>query len=135
MSEESTFESRVAPPALTCPKCEGLLPSGLGDLQCTLCSAKVRVDHPITRKKWAQEKVGCPECGKVLIAGVDKRPAHLKCASCSHHFTLTPNIPKVEITCPGGERQLRMKRKPGTRRIDCPACSTPFNVKFKNDSS
>jgi DNA-directed RNA polymerase subunit M/transcription elongation factor TFIIS len=130
MSEESTVESRISPPALSCPKCEGLLPSALGDLQCTLCSAKVRIDHPVTRKKWQEEKVGCPECGTVLIVGVDKRPAHLKCASCTHHFTLTPNIPKVEITCPGCERQLRMKRKPGERRIDCPACSTAFNVKF-----
>ena len=60
MSEESTVESRVAPPALTCPKCDGLLPSGLGEIQCTLCDAKVRVEHPITRKKWQDEKVGCP---------------------------------------------------------------------------
>ncbi|MBT3476369.1 MAG: hypothetical protein HN458_00290 [Euryarchaeota archaeon] len=130
MSEELTVESRISPPALSCPKCDGLLPNELGELTCTLCNARVRVDHPVTRRKWSEEKLGCPECGKVLVAGVNKRPAHLRCASCSTHFTLTPHIPRVEVSCPGCNRQLRMKRRPGERQIDCPACSKSFKVTF-----
>jgi DNA-directed RNA polymerase subunit RPC12/RpoP len=130
MSEELTVESRVALPALSCPKCDGLLPNELGETRCTLCQARVRIDHPITRKKWAEEKIGCPDCGKVLVVGADKRPAHLKCASCSCHFTLIASIARVEISCPGCERQLRMKRRPGERQINCPACETSFKVTF-----
>lgn len=130
MSEESTVESRIAVPPLSCPKCEGLLPNKLGDVQCTLCDSRVRIEHPQTREKWMKEKVGCPKCGKVLIAGVDKRPANLQCVSCSHHFTLIPHVDKVEVTCPSCDRQLRMNRRPGERQIDCPACPITFKVKF-----
>ena len=130
MGEELTVESRISPPALSCPKCNGLLPNELGELTCKLCNARVRVDHPVTRRKWREEKLGCPECGKVLVAGVNKRPAHLQCASCSTHFTLTPHTQRVEISCPGCERQLRMKRRPGERQIECPACSKSFKVTF-----
>ena len=130
MGEERTVESRVAPPPLSCPKCNGLLPNELGEVRCTLCHARVRIDHPITRKKWSEEKVACPDCEKVLVVGVNKRPAHLKCATCSCHFTLVPTVARVEISCPGCDRQLRMKRRPGERQIECPACDTTFKVTF-----
>jgi len=128
--DEVKIESRIAPPALSCPKCQELLPSDLGELKCLMCESKVKVEHPVTRRKWKEEKISCPECEKVLIVGVDKRPANLQCSSCECQFTVHPNIPRVEVTCPGCERQLRMKRKPGKRSIDCPACETKFNVKF-----
>ncbi|RPG70480.1 MAG: hypothetical protein CBC59_002700 [Euryarchaeota archaeon TMED99] len=130
MSEELTVESRIAPPALSCPKCDGLLPNELGEVQCTLCPARVRVEHEVTRKKWAEEKIGCPDCAKVLVVGVNKRPAHLKCASCDSTFTVIPKVARVEISCPGCERILRMKRRPGERQVDCPACDTSFKVTF-----
>lgn len=130
MGEERTVESRVAPPPLSCPKCDGLLPNELGEVRCTLCHARVRIDHPITRKKWSEEKVACPDCEKVLVVGVNKRPANLKCATCSCHFTLVPTVARVEISCPGCDRQLRMKRRPGERQIECPACDTTFKVTF-----
>ena len=131
MAEELSVESKVAPPPLSCPKCKGLLPSGLGELQCTLCEARVRVDHPATRRKWREEKLSCPECSKVLVAGVDERPADLKCgSSCESYFTLKAHVPRVEIECPGCHRNLRMKRRPGERMISCPACDTDFTVRF-----
>lgn len=130
MDEEAIVESKIAPPALSCPKCSSLLPSELGILTCSICSSKVDVKHPVTRRNWENEKISCPECSKVLVVGVDKRPAHLKCISCSTHFTVAKNVPRVEVSCPSCERRLRMKRKPGSRDIDCPACSTPFKVTF-----
>ena len=130
MSEELSVESRISPPALSCPKCDELLPYELGEVQCTMCSAKVKVEHEGTRKKWADEKVSCPECEKVLVVGVRERPANLQCSSCSCQFILKPNVPRVEIACPGCDRRLRMKKKPGKREIDCPACDTKFTVKF-----
>jgi C4-type Zn-finger protein len=36
----------------------------------------------------------------------------------------------VEIECPSCERQLRIRPRPGTRELDCPACTTSFNVTF-----
>ena len=128
--EEPRIESRIAPPSLTCPKCQEMLPPELGELKCLMCESKVKVEHPVTRRKWKEEKISCPECEKVLIVGVDKRPANLQCASCEHRFTVHPNIPRVEVTCPGCDRQLRMKKRPGKRNIECPACDTKFNVKF-----
>ena len=130
MDEEYTVESQVAPPVMRCPKCDGLLPSKLGELDCVLCDAEVRVDHPPTRRKWKEEKVACPECHKVLVAGVEDRPANLKCSSCATYFTLTAHVVKVEIRCPKCERKLRMNRRPGDRHIDCPACDTAFKVTF-----
>ncbi|MCH1540542.1 MAG: hypothetical protein L7S56_03795 [Candidatus Poseidonia sp.] len=130
MSDEHVVESKIQPPALSCPKCNGMLPMKLGEVTCKLCEARVRIDHAQTRKNWAQEKLSCPECSKVLIAGVDQRPAQLKCGSCETYFTLAEQTPRVEITCPGCERNLRMKRRPGERSIECPACETSFKVKF-----
>ena len=118
MSEEFVIESKVSPPPLSCPKCNGMLPMKLGEIDCTLCDAKVRIDHPVTRRKWMEEKVSCPKCSKVLIAGVDSRPANLKCGMCDCYFTLTEQVPRVEVTCPGCQRQLRMKRRPGKREIE-----------------
>ena len=54
MAEELSVESKVAPPPLSCPKCKGLLPSGLGELQCTLCEARVRVDHHLPLERTRQ---------------------------------------------------------------------------------
>ena len=42
VSEALSVESKVAPLPLSCPKCGGLLPSGLGEINCTLCDARVR---------------------------------------------------------------------------------------------
>tara|TARA_B110000444_G_scaffold243279_1_gene261503 strand:+ start:2733 stop:3131 length:399 start_codon:yes stop_codon:yes gene_type:complete len=128
--EEVRIESRIAPPPLSCPKCEELLPPDLGELNCLMCDAKVNVEHAVTRRKWEEEKITCPGCEKVLVVGVDSRPANIQCGSCDQAFIVHPNIPKVEVTCPGCQRQLRMKRKPGKRNIDCPACDTQFSVKF-----
>jgi len=128
--KEVRIESRIAPPPLSCPKCQELLPPELGEIQCSMCDSKVKVEHPVTRRKWKEEKVSCPECEKVLVVGVDKRPANTQCASCSYNFTVHPNVPRVEVTCPGCDRRLRMKRKPGKRNIDCPACDTKFTVSF-----
>ena len=128
--EEVKIESRIAPPPLSCPKCQELLPPQLGELTCLMCDSKVKVEHPVTRRRWKDEKVSCPGCEKVLVVGVDSRPANLQCGSCEHTFTVHPNVPRIEVTCPGCERRLRMKRKPGKRNIDCPACETKFSVKF-----
>ena len=130
MDEELTVESRIAPPPLSCPKCNGLLPSALGDIQCELCNANVRVEHEPTRTKWAKERLSCPSCSKVLIAGVDQRPAELRCGGCEAQFTLTAKVIRVEIECPSCHRGLRMKQRPGQRTINCPACDTAFKVSF-----
>ena len=130
MSEEMFVESRISPPALSCPKCNEMLPLKLGEVQCQMCSARVKIEHEGTKKKWREEKVSCPGCDKVLIVGVDSRPANLQCASCDCQFTVKPNIPKIEIACPGCDRRLRMKKKPGKREIDCPACDKKFVIKF-----
>ena len=130
MSDELSVESRISPPALSCPKCDEMLPMKLGEVQCQSCSARVKIEHEGTRKKWRQEKVSCPGCEKVLIVGVDSRPANLQCASCDCQFTVKPNVPKVEIDCPACNRRLRMKKKPGRREIDCPACDKKFFVRF-----
>ena len=130
MDEKISVESRIAPPALSCPKCNEMLPPKLGEIQCTMCSAKVKVEHEGTRKKWRNEKVSCPECEKVLIVGVDKRPANIQCVSCNCQFTVESNVPRVEIECPSCSRRLRIKKRPGKREIDCPACEDKFIIKF-----
>ena len=33
--------SNIAPPVITCPSCEGMLPSELGLVTCVLCSVQV----------------------------------------------------------------------------------------------
>ena len=130
MDEELSVESRIAPPSLSCPKCDGLLPSALGEIQCELCQANVRVEHEPTRKKWANERLSCPSCSKVLIAGIDQRPAELRCGGCETQFTLAAKVIRVEIECPACNRGLRMKQRPGQRTINCPACETAFKVSF-----
>ena len=130
MTEEHSVESRVAPPPLSCPKCDHLLPSKLGVVECLMCESKVKVEHEGTLRAWREEKVSCPECSRVLIAGVEKRPAHLKCGQSDTYFTLSEHVPRVEIQCPHCERGLRMKRRPGHRTIACPACNEDFNVEF-----
>ena len=55
VSEALSVESKVAPPPLSCPKCNGLLPCGLGEINCTLCDARVRVDHAAPTKMGAGE--------------------------------------------------------------------------------
>ena len=132
MSEEEMagIESRIPPPDLSCPRCDNLLPHKLGDIACLMCGAEVRVEHEGTRKKWKEEKVSCPECSKVLVAGVGERPANLQCSSCHAHFVLRPNRPKIEIACPSCDRKLRMNKRPGERDITCPACDKEFKVKF-----
>ena len=133
MSEEMEtpgIESRIPTPDLSCPKCNNLLPQGLGIIQCVMCGSKVKVEHEGTRKKWREEKVGCPVCSKVLVVGVGKRPANLQCSACHSHFVLKPNSPKVEISCPSCNRKLRMNKKPGEREITCPACEAEFKISF-----
>ena len=130
MTEELYVESRISPPGLSCPKCDEMLPQKLGEVQCQMCPAKVKIEHEGTRKKWRDEKVSCPGCDKVLIVGVDSRPANLQCVSCDCQFIVKPNVPKIEIECPACNRRLRLKKKPGRREIDCPACDKKFFVKF-----
>lgn len=128
--EELSVESRIAPPSLSCPKCDSLLPSELGVLICVKCEAELEVDHEGTRRTWREEKVSCPSCSKVLICGVGERPANLRCAACESDFVLTPNIPREEIACPKCERRLRLRKRPGARQIACPACETDIKVEF-----
>ena len=51
--EQKSVESRVAPPDLSCPKCNGLLPSKLGKIRCVLCDVEVNVEHKAHQKKVA----------------------------------------------------------------------------------
>ena len=133
MSEEESLpgiESRIPAPDLSCPKCDNLLPNGLGVITCVMCNAEVKVEHEGTRKKWREEKISCPSCSKVLICGVGKRPANLQCSACQAHFVLNPNRPKIEIACPTCNRKLRMNKRPGKREIQCPACEAEFSITF-----
>ncbi len=131
MTDESLdVMSKVTPPDLSCPKCGGLLPSELGEITCILCETKVKVDHPPTRRAWAEEKIRCNTCSSLLLVGVEKRPARIQCSSCESQFQVTPNVPKAEVQCPSCERRMRLTKKPGSRDISCPACSTAFKVTF-----
>ena len=133
MSDEETkprIESSIPAPDLSCPKCNNLLPNGLGIITCVMCKTQVKVEHEGTRRKWREEKISCPECSKVLVCGVGKRPANLQCSACQAHFVLKPNRPKIEISCPSCDRKLRMNKRPGVREISCPACEAVFNVSF-----
>ena len=89
--------SNIAPPVITCPSCEGMLPSELGLVTCVLCSVQVRVEHEPTRRAWVKEKVACPSCNSVLVAGADNRPARLRCGSCGDSFTLLRVIITVHM--------------------------------------
>ena len=135
MNEDTTpvpyeIESRIAPPPAHCPNCESLLPSNLGVLECVVCTAQVKVEHPPTRELWEHEKVTCPSCRHVLVAGVESRPADIRCANCKHEFTLSPKVIKVEINCPACDRGLRIPQRPGERKLRCPACQEGFKVNF-----
>ncbi|MBS71742.1 MAG: hypothetical protein CMO20_02155 [Thermoplasmata archaeon] len=123
-------ESKISPPLINCPNCDGLLPLGLGEKTCKLCDAVVRVDHESTRQEWKDERISCPSCSKVLVCGVDTRPAKIACSSCDTQFTINPKIVKVEIACPACERRLRLRPRPGSRAINCPACDEGFKVTF-----
>ncbi|MFL2957102.1 MAG: hypothetical protein ACJZ39_06580 [Candidatus Thalassarchaeaceae archaeon] len=107
-----------------------MLPPGLGDITCEICGAGCRVTHDLTVEALIDEKVPCPHCHTILVAGTDERPIDLNCGACSGGFTLTPKIIKVEIECPGCERTLRIRPKPGKRQLNCPACETEFHVTF-----
>ena len=123
-------ESKIAPPLVNCAKCEGMLPQGLGEIECVLCGAMCRVTHQPTVDALFNEKVQCPICMTVVEAGTDQRPVDLTCGACSGVFTLKEKIAKVEIQCPSCEANLRIRPRPGKRELTCPACQNSFNVTF-----
>lgn len=125
-----TVESRHAPPTVHCPNCDSMMPHKLGEISCAICSSVVRVDHKPTRRDWVTEKVSCPSCSEILIAGIDERPCGLKCSSCSTIFKLVSKEVKVEVSCPSCKRTLRLKPRPGSRNLTCPACDETFLVTF-----
>ncbi len=118
------------PPALSCPTMQGMLPMGLGEQPVCCAMLVCGLTTPGTRRAWTEEKVACPGCSKVLVAGVDDRPALLRCGSCEVEFHLTPKQAKIEVACPSCDRRLRMNRRPGRREVSCPACDTGFAVNF-----
>ena len=124
-----TLASKVDVPATYCPKCNSLLPEGSGEIKCVTCAAKVNVKLPSIESDWRNERVACPGCDKVLIAGIDKRPCKLKCSSCEQKFTLAKKVMKSEICCPNCERKLRIKRTPGEKLLKCPACESEIKIK------
>ena len=87
-----SVESKIAPPPLTCPKCDGLLPSALGELSCVLCGARMKIEHEVTRRDWEKEKLGCPKCKKLLVVGVGERPTNIRCASCQCDFEVKGKV-------------------------------------------
>lgn len=124
-----TIPSKVDIPATYCPKCNLLLPEGSGEIKCISCPAKVNVELPSLRNEWKNERIACPSCDKVLIAGIDKRPCKLKCSSCNQKFTLAKKIMKIDISCPNCERKLRIKRAPGDKLLKCPACESEIKIR------
>ena len=123
-------ESKVAPPLVNCAQCEGMLPQGLGEIECVLCGAVCRVSHPPTSEALLEEKVQCPHCMTAVEAGTMDRPTGLTCGACGGGFTLTRKMAKAEIQCPSCEANLRIVPKPGKRELTCPGCKSPFNVSF-----
>tara|TARA_Y100001970_G_scaffold169988_1_gene207776 strand:+ start:16509 stop:16901 length:393 start_codon:yes stop_codon:yes gene_type:complete len=130
MSDMVEVESKHAPPLAECVNCGHMLPPGLGEVFCEVCGAGCKVSHEPTIKALQEEKVPCPHCHTILVAGTEDRPVDLSCGACSREFTLTPKIVKVEIDCPGCERILRIRPKPGKRQLNCPACDSSFHVTF-----
>ena len=124
------IESKHAPPLAECAHCEHMLPPGLGEIECEVCGAVCKVSHQPTIDALTEEKVPCPHCHTILVAGTDERPIELTCGACSGGFTLSKKIVKVEIECPGCDRTLRIRPKPGKRQLTCPACENGFNVTF-----
>ena len=127
--ELTTVSSTVDIPATYCPKCNSLLPEGFGEINCISCTAKVNVKLPSLIHDWKNERIACPSCAKVLIAGLGKRPCKLQCSSCNQKFTLTKKVMRNEISCPACERKLRIKRTPGDKLLKCPACESEIKVK------
>lgn len=123
-------DSQIAPPLINCPNCDGMLPVGLGEKTCALCGAVSKVGHEATRKAWEEERFACPSCSKVLVCGIDHRPAKVACSSCTSEIHIKSKVVKVEITCPACDRRLRLKPRPGSRKITCPACEDDFKVTF-----
>ncbi len=107
-----------------------MLPPGMGEVECEICGAVCRVTHEPTVESLKSEKVQCPHCNTVVVAGTDQRPIELTCASCSGMFVITRKIVKAEIQCPNCESQLRIRPRPGKRELTCPACEDSFNVTF-----
>ncbi len=130
LSDIAYVESKHAPPLAECPNCNHMLPQGLGEVTCEICSAVCRITHQPTINSLVSESIPCPTCNTVLVSGTDERPVNMTCSTCSSSFVLTQKIIKVEIECPSCERQLRIRPRPGTRELDCPACTTSFNVTF-----
>lgn len=124
-----SVESAVDIPAAHCPNCTALLEDRMGLLTCGECGSKSNVNQPSLRNAWAEEKLACPGCSRVLIAGVNKRPAKLQCSSCEAKFVIEPKQMKVDIGCPGCERTLRIRRAPGERMLKCPSCEREIKVK------
>ena len=85
---ELTVSSTVDIPATYCPKCNSLLPEGTGEISCITCSSKVNVKQPSLIQDWENERIACPSCSKVLIAGLGKRPCKLQCSSCNQNLLL-----------------------------------------------
>ena len=112
MSDMPEIESKHTPPAAECPSCDHMLPHGLGEKTCVICGAVCKVTPQPTVDALASEKLPCPICYVVVEAGKSERPL------------------KVEIQCPGCERKLRIRPKPGTKQLNCPACDVAFNVTF-----
>ena len=62
LDEESSagVESRISAPDLSCPKCNNLLPNGLGIITCIMCKSEVKVEHQGTRKRWREREDKLP---------------------------------------------------------------------------
>tara|TARA_B100000902_G_C27294807_1_gene909277 strand:+ start:432 stop:851 length:420 start_codon:yes stop_codon:yes gene_type:complete len=123
-----TIVSKVDIPATYCPKCNLLLPEGAGEKICVNCNSRVNIKLPSLENDWKNERVACPGCSKVLIAGIGKRPCKLKCSACKQKFTLTKKVMKLEISCPSCERKLRIRRTPGEKLLKCPACEKEIKI-------
>lgn len=130
MIDKVEIESKHAPPLAECAHCEHMLPPGLGEIICEVCGAGCRVSHEPTVEALIEEKVPCPHCHTILVAGTDERPIDLTCGACSGGFALVAKVVKVEIDCPGCGRTLRIRPKPGKRELNCPACESAFQVTF-----
>ncbi len=98
MMDKVEIESKHAPPLAECAHCEHMLPPGLGEIICEVCGAGCRVSHGPTVEALIEEKVPCPHCHTILVAGTDERPIDLTCGACSGGFALVAKVANVEIT-------------------------------------
>ena len=124
------IEAKFAAPLANCAQCDGMLPQGLGEVECVLCGAVCRVSHQPTVEALKEETVQCPHCMPAVESGTEERPVDLTCGACSGVFTLAKKLVKVEIECPTCEANLRIRPRPGKRELTCPGCQNPFNVTF-----